>query len=125
MWYADKFDQAWWQTLSMIGLGSTRMTHENLAVAAMEQHHQYARELRPGEVVTVRSVVVETNEVTILIRQEMTDDENGAMVAANAVRGVLLDAVTRKAQALPADVRQRATLFMTLNANTSDSHIIR
>jgi len=125
MWYADKFDQAWWQTLSMIGLSTARMRSENLAVAPMEQHHQYSRELHAGDVVTIRSVVVETNEVTILIRQEMTDDESGALVAANTVRGVLLDAVTRRAQTLPADVRQRATLFMSLNGNTSDSTSIR
>src|SRR5689334_23302299 len=55
MWYVGKFDEATWQLLSNIGLSRSRLEKEGAGMAAVEQHIEYKRELRAGDLVTIRS----------------------------------------------------------------------
>jgi len=57
MWYVGKFDEASWQLFASVGLSRSRMQKENRGVAGVKQHIEYKRELRAGDVVTVRSAV--------------------------------------------------------------------
>src|SRR5262244_3777702 len=59
MWYTNKFDEASWQLLSKLGLTRSRCRKEGTGMAAVEQHIQYKRELRAGDLVTIRSAVLE------------------------------------------------------------------
>jgi acyl-CoA thioester hydrolase len=110
MWYAGKFDEASWQLLSSLGLTSSRFRNEGTAMAAVEQHIQYKRELHPGDIVTVRSAVLEAKDKSIRFIHEMRNDETGEVAATSVLVAVHLDATVRKARSLPADVRQRAFL---------------
>ena len=62
MWYVGKFDEASWQLFAAMGLSRSRMEKENRGVAGVEQHIEYKRELRAGDVVTVRSAVDEVKD---------------------------------------------------------------
>jgi acyl-CoA thioester hydrolase len=108
MWYTGKFDEAVWQLLASLGLTASRFRAEALAMAAVEQHVAYKRELHAGDAITVRSRVADVNDKAIRIAHEMTHDESGDIAATCVVVGVLLDATTRRARSLPADVRERA-----------------
>jgi acyl-CoA thioester hydrolase len=107
-WYVAKFDEATWQLFSAIGLTPSRLRTEGIGMAGVEQHIEYKRELFPGDVVTVSSVILEVKDKSIRFAHEMTNDETGEVAARTILVAVHLDAAARKAKALPEDVRERA-----------------
>jgi len=113
MWYTGKFDEASWHILAALGLTRARLRRESAGMAAVEQQVEYKRELRAGDIVTVRSTVLEAKDKTIRLRHEMRNDETGELAAATVVVGVYIDATVRKARHLPFDVRERAELMIS------------
>ena len=85
------------------------MRDEKLGMAGVEQHIEYKRELFPGDVVTVTSTILEVRDKVLRFAHEMRNDVTGEVAAKMVVVAVHLDATcTRKARALPDDVRDRA-----------------
>jgi acyl-CoA thioester hydrolase len=105
MWYVGKFDEATWQLLSALGLTPSRLRRERAGMAAVEQHIEYKRELCAGDVITVRSSVLEIKEKSIKLAHEMRNDDTGEIVATTTIVAVHLDRVARKARPLPDDIR--------------------
>jgi acyl-CoA thioester hydrolase len=112
MWYVGKFDEASWQLLSSLGLTPSRMGKERAGMAAVEQRIEYKRELHAGDVVTIRSTVLEVKDKSIRMTHVMINDETRHVAATTVVVAVHLDATVRKARSLPADVRERAISMM-------------
>jgi acyl-CoA thioester hydrolase len=81
-------------------------------MAAVEQHIQYQRELRAGDVVTVRSTVLEVKDKAIRLRHQMSNDETGELAAVTEIVALHLDTTSRKARSLPPEVRERADLMI-------------
>jgi acyl-CoA thioester hydrolase len=108
MWYVAKFDEASWQLFAAVGLTRSRLREENIGMAGVEQHIEYKRELYPGDVVTVSSTILEVKEKAIRFAHEMKNDATGEVAARTVLVAVHLDAATRRARALPTDVRERA-----------------
>jgi len=77
-------------------------------MVAVEQNITYKRELLAGDIVTVRSRLLEINEKSVRLLHEMTNDETGELAAVSEIVGVNMDATLRKACAFPADLRERA-----------------
>ena len=115
MWYVGKFDEATWQFLSSIGLSRSRLSEEGAGMAAVEQHIEYKRELRAGDLVTVRSAVLEVKDKSIRFRHEMWNDESGELAASTVLVGVHFELTARRARSLPSDVRERALAMVTEN----------
>jgi acyl-CoA thioester hydrolase len=111
MWYVAKFDEATWHILAKIGATSSRMQEEGFGMAAVEQHIEYKRELRAGDLVTVRSAVLESREKSVRFHHEMTNDLTGELAATMVVVGVCIDVKTRKARPLPGVVREAIALL--------------
>jgi acyl-CoA thioester hydrolase len=108
MWYASKFDEACWQLLGMLGLHRSRFAEDVTAMAAVEQHIQYKRELHPGDAVTIQSALLEVKDKSIHMLHKMVHDASGEVAATTVIVGVHIDARIRKAIRIPEDVRQRA-----------------
>lgn len=108
MWYVGKFDEATWQLFASLGFSRSRLQKENRGLVAVEQHIEYKRELRAGDVVTVRSTMIETKGKVVRFRHEMTNDETGEIAAITDLVGVYFDTVARKSDVLPADFCERA-----------------
>jgi len=108
MWYTGKFDEACWNFLAMLGLHRSGFAQDGTAMAAIEQHTQYKRELYPGDTVTIQSALLEVTDKTIRMLHKMVHDASGEIAAITMVVGVHLDARIRKAIPLPEAVRQRA-----------------
>ena len=108
MWYVGKFDEATWQLMSSLGLTRNRLKQDGAGMAAVDQHIEYKRELVAGDIVTIRSRVLEVRDKTIRFEHEMRNDETGELAARTALVGVLLDLNTRRARPFPSDIRERA-----------------
>jgi acyl-CoA thioester hydrolase len=97
MWYVAKFDEASWQLLSWLALTRARFARDGAGMAAVEQRIEYKRELRAGDVVTIRSTVLEVKDKAIRIRHEMTNDETGDLAAVTEIVAVHIDMTARSA----------------------------
>jgi len=116
MWYSGKFDEASWQFLSKLGLSRAYFREYGAGMAAVEQNIKYQCELHAGDIVSIRSRVMEIKEKSIRILHQMTNDESGIVAAVSEIVGVYFDTKIRKARALPHSVRERALAFMAEGA---------
>jgi acyl-CoA thioester hydrolase len=108
MWYVGKFDEATWQILSMLGLTPSFLRVQNRGMGAVQENITYKRELLPGEVVAVRSGVLEIREKVIRLFHEMRNDETGEVAATAEITAVHMDTVRRKSCPFPGQVFERA-----------------
>ena len=109
MWYVGKFDEATWQLFALLGITRSYLRTENRAMAGVQQNTTYKRELYPGDVITVRSTILEVRERAIRFLHTMTNDETGEIAATTELTGVCLDPQTRRATAFSAAVLERAS----------------
>jgi len=117
MWYVGKFDEATWHLLASAGLTGKRMREEGIAMVAVEQRIEYKRELLAGDLITIRSWFQEV--------REKANEETGEIAARTFLTGVCLDAKTRKAKPLLADVRERIVITFTERAHDQESRGLR
>jgi len=106
--YVAKFDEATWQLFAMIGVTPTYMREQDRGMAAVEQQITYKRELRPGDIITVRSGVVELREKVFRLYHEMRNEETGEIAATTTLTGVHIDTRRRKACPFPEEILRRA-----------------
>jgi acyl-CoA thioester hydrolase len=107
MWYTGKFDEASWHLLSHLGLTRTLLKQNDRGMAALQQNICYKRELRSGDIVTIRSGVMEMKEKTMRLCHHMTNDETGEIVASTEITGVYMDTTNRRSCLFPANIFER------------------
>jgi len=108
MWYVGKFDEATWQFFTSFGLTPSFLREQGCGMAAVQQNITYKREFRAGDVVSIRSGVLEVKEKTIRFFHEMRNDETGEIAATAELTGVHLDTSRRKSCPFPETVFERA-----------------
>ena len=108
MWYVGKFDEATWQLFRELGLTPSFLRAQRRGMAAVDQHISYVQELHAGDVVTVRSGVLEVKDKSLRFVHEMWNDETQALAAKTVLKAVHLDTEARKSCAFPEAVRRRA-----------------
>ena len=112
MWYVGKFDEATWQLFAMFGLTPSFLREQGRGMAAVQQNIAYKRELRAGDVVSIRSGVLEIREKVIRFFHEMYNDETGEIAATAEMTGVHLDTGLRKSCPFPAQVFEHASALI-------------
>lgn len=117
MWYVSKFDEACWQLLAWMGISGSRMRTGRVGMAAAEQRIEYKREVFAGDVVSIRSRMLEVKEKSVRMQHEMINDETQELVAIMEVIGVHVNFSTRKACPFPSDLRNRVSA-MVLNGGS-------
>ncbi len=96
MWYVGKFDEATWHLFHAIGLTPTFLRETNRGMAAVEQTVQYKRELLAGDIVDIRSRLLELREKSIRFLHEMRNAETGEIAATCEITAVHLDRQAHK-----------------------------
>ena len=123
MWYVGKFDEASWQLLASVGLTRSLFQEQGAGMVAVEQHIEYERELLAGDIVSVRSAILEVTDKAIRMVHEMRKDDTGALMARTTIVGVHIDTKTRRAHSLPAIVRARAQTKITGEVGSFESRV--
>ena len=103
MWYVGKFDEATWNLFADVGLTPAFLRERHRAMAAVQQDITYKRELMSGDVVAVRSGLLEMREKVVKFVHEMRDAQSGGIAAVCVITGVHMDSKTRKSTAFPAE----------------------
>jgi acyl-CoA thioester hydrolase len=109
MWYVGKFDEANWNLFARIGLTPTYLREANRGMAAVQQNISYKRELLAGDIVEIRSALLELREKSIRFIHEMRNAETGEVAAVCEITGVHMDRRARKATPFPEAIRHAAS----------------
>lgn len=107
MWYVGKFDEATWQLFATFGLTPSFLQAQGRGMAAVQQNIAYKKELHAGDVVSVRSRILEIREKSIRFLHEMHNDETGEIAATAEMTGVYLDTVRRRSTPFPEEIFER------------------
>ena len=112
MWYVGKFDEATWQFFNMLGLTPTFLRTAKRGMAAVDQHISYIQELHAGDIVSVRTTLLEIKDKSLRFVHEMTDDESNDVVARTTLKAVHMDTVARKSCPFPEPIVAKATSLL-------------
>jgi acyl-CoA thioester hydrolase len=107
MWYVGKFDEATWNLAAMMGMTSQYLKNTNRGMAAVEQRISYKREAIAGDVVTVRTAVVEVKPKLVRFVHEMRRGDMGDLLATMMAIGVHLDTLARRSTPFEPHILQK------------------
>lgn len=113
MWYVGKFDEATWNLFTAIGITPAYLREQGRGMVAVDQKITYKRELYAGDVVTIRTALIEMREKVVRFVHEMRNEENGEIAAVTTLTGVHIDTRTRKSCAFPEDVARKGRTMTT------------
>lgn len=113
-WYTSKFDEATWQLFSIIGISGGYVRDNNKGMAALEQITKFRAEVFEGDVLLVRSSIVDVGDKIIRFLHVMFDAETDKLVAETEILGVHMDRDRRKSCPLPEFVKIRCKEIMEL-----------
>jgi len=107
-WYTAKFDEATWHLMSALGITLAYIQEHNKGMAALEQTTKYKAEVRSGELLVIKSKVIDVKDKTIRFLHLMYNPESMKEVASMELVGVHMDLEIRKSCPLPPSVKQKA-----------------
>ena len=112
MWYVGKFDEANWNFIARLGLTPTYLRNSGRGMAAVQQNISYKRELLAGDIVEIRSALLEIRDKSIRFLHEMRNAETGEIAAICEITGVHMDRTraNRRRSRLPFARRQQGIL---------------
>ncbi len=113
MWYTGKFDEATWALFSALGITPSYLREQNRGMAAVQQNITYRQELMAGDLVLVRSCMLEVREKVLRFMHEMIKVDTEEVAATSELTGVHFDRTARRSCALPAAVAERALAMMS------------
>ena len=107
MWYTGKFDEATWHMFGHIGVTPSYLRDYKRGMAGLQMDTTYKRELFAGDLVNIRSEVLEMREKVIRLRHEMFNAETGEIAAMTTLTAVHINRETRKSCPFPASILER------------------
>jgi acyl-CoA thioester hydrolase len=110
--YGAKFDEANWVLFCEIGITPSYLRGERYGMAGVQQDIAYKQELFAGDVIEIRSQVLEITEKRLRVRHEMRNIETGAVAAACEITSVHLDKKAHKSCPFPPAVRAAAQALL-------------
>jgi len=112
MWYVGKFDEANWNLFARLGLTPSYLRESGRGMAAVQQNITYKRELLAGDIVEVRSRLLEIRETSIRFLHEMRNAETGEIAATCESVGVHMDRQARKSVPFVETIRRTAARLL-------------
>src|SRR6516225_11760814 len=120
MWYVGKFDEANWNFFARLGLTPSYLRESGRGMAAVQQQITYKRELLAGDIIEVRSTLLEVRDKSIRFVHAMRNAETGEIAAICEFTGVHVDRRLRKSVVFAQPIREavRARSFQSARPRT-------
>jgi acyl-CoA thioester hydrolase len=112
-WYTSKFDEGTWHLFSTVGITSAYIRKTNRGMAAVEQTTKYKAEAMSGDLLVVKSMILEIKDKAIRFFHVMYNTETEIEVATSELVGVHIDRNERKACSIPEDIRDNCVALMS------------
>ena len=97
-----------WHVFHRIGITPSVLRGETIRMAGVQQSINYRKELLPGDLVLVKSQLIEFRERSLKMRHEMQHVETGEVCATCELTAVCIDAKTRKPREFPPEISSKA-----------------
>ena len=107
MWYVSKFDEGTWNFFAAIGVTAGYLRDHRRGMAAVQQNITYRRELLSGDIVAVRTGMLEMRDKVAKFVHEMRNAHTGEVAAICVLTGVHMDSVARKSTPFPPEIVER------------------
>ncbi|HET9285238.1 MAG TPA: thioesterase family protein [Candidatus Angelobacter sp.] len=101
MWYTGKFDEATWNLFAELGITPSYLREQQRGMVGVQQNTSYKQELLAGDVIEIRSQVLEVRDKVIRFKHEMRNIETNTVAATTELTAVHLDRQTRKSCVFP------------------------
>ncbi|MEJ2656160.1 MAG: thioesterase family protein [Desulfobacterales bacterium] len=108
-WYVAKFDSATWHLFSNLGITSAYIQNNNKGMAAVEQIIKYKEEALAGDLLVIKSRVLEMKEKSIRFIHVMFNSETQREIASCELVGVHIDRNKRKSCPFPENIYKKGT----------------
>ena len=76
-------------------------------MAALQQNITYKRELRAGDIVSIRSGILDVKDKVVRLFHEMQNEETRDVAAFATITGVYMDTNERRSLRIPAEIAER------------------
>ena len=119
--YVAKFDEATWQLFAAAGITPSYLRSQQRGMVAVDQRLSYRGELYAGDVISVRSAIIELGKSSVRFVHEMQRDETGEHVATSMLKGVHIDTVARRSCPLPEELRATAAKLVVADPSPWES----
>jgi acyl-CoA thioester hydrolase len=106
--YGEFFEQALWHVFNAVGITPSVLRGDEIRMAGVQQNISYRRELLPGDLIFIRSRLVEVRERALKMMHEMVSVETGEVCAVCELTTVCIDAKTRQSRPLPPEAAAKA-----------------
>jgi acyl-CoA thioester hydrolase len=110
--YGAKFDEANWVLFCEIGLTPSYLRGQRHGMAGVQQNIAYSKELFAGDVIEIRSEVLEVAAKRLRVRHEMRNIETGELAATCEIAAVHLDKQAHKSCEFPPAIRAAAEALL-------------
>lgn len=113
--YVGKFDEATWVLFAGAGLDATHFREHGRGMAALEQHLTYSREVLAGEIVVVRSRVLDAGGKVMKFRHAMFVEAD-KLAATCELTAIYMDTLARKSAMFPTEIKQNLAILINQQA---------
>lgn len=103
-WYTSKFDEGTWHFFAHLGITNDYIRSNNRGMAALEQNIQYRTEGFAGDLLVVRTKLLEVNPKTLKFLHIMYNAETEVEMARATLVAAHLDRDARRACLLPGEI---------------------
>lgn len=112
-WYTSKFDEATWHLFSHVGITNQYIHEHKRGMAALEQLTKYKSEVVAGDLLVIRSKVLEVSEKTIRFLHIMYNAVDEHEVATSELLGLHLDREKRKSCVFPEVIKENCVTLIS------------
>lgn len=111
MYYVNKFELGGRNMGEELGLSLTLLKTNNWGVAVVKQEINYVHEAFEDDLIYIESSLIHTSNKTFVILHEMKRVDNDEHIATMEATAVILDKGTRKAVAIPEEIKKGMEVF--------------
>lgn len=110
--YGEFFEEACWQLYNRIGITPSLLRDGKFHMAAVQQDISYKKELLAGDVVEVRSGILEVRDKVLRFVHELHNSESGELCATSIFTVVCLDSEAHRARTFPDEIVAKARALL-------------
>ncbi|MEO6903703.1 MAG: thioesterase family protein [Bacteroidia bacterium] len=122
--YMANFDDATWQFFAAIGITPSYLKKENKGMVAVEQNIKYFEELFAGNLIYIKTSLIECKSKAVIIFHKMINVETNNIVAEAKMVGVHLDKESRKAVPFPDEIQNKLNKLVQKSDETKQESSI-
>ncbi len=111
-WYTARFDEATWHLMSRVGITVTYMDENDRGMAAVEQTTKYKAEVKSGDLLVIKSKLLEVKDKAVRFLHIMYNAETEQEVASSELVGVHIDTMTRKSCPFEPEMKEKCRSLM-------------